>query len=251
MKRMIWILCLIMSPSLLAQDIWRGLTVERENRCSPYKKSQQYPYSQSVEDTIVELMGGRVYGPYTGRYFTTDRETDIEHIVSTSEAHNSGLCSASAEKRKQFASDPLNLTLAAPEVNRCGAGGKCGFDAAEWMPQKNQCWFANRIVEIKTAYELSIDQAEAIKLDSVLANCESVEMIFFPKGGLSQVDVSTQRVVDTPAQSTANALTMYDDNNNGRITCSEAHAHGITPVLRTHTAYEFMTDGDNDGVVCR
>jgi hypothetical protein len=243
MKRMIWILCLIMSPSLLAQDIWRGLTVERENRCSPYKKSQQYPYSQSVEDTIVELMGGRVYGPYTGRYFTTDRETDIEHIVSTSEAHNSGLCSASAEKRKQFASDPLNLTLAAPEVNRCGAGGKCGFDAAEWMPPMNQCWFANRIVEIKTAYELSIDQAEAIKLDSVLANCESVEMIFFPKGGNSHTDA--------PASNATNALTMFDDNNNGRITCAEARAHGITPVLRAHAAYEFMNDGNNDGVVCR
>jgi hypothetical protein len=188
-------------------------------------------------------MGGRVYGPYTGRYFTTDRETDIEHIVASSEGHNSGLCSASAEKRKQFASDPLNLTLAAPEVNRCGAGGKCGFDAAEWMPQKNKCWFANRIVEIKTAYELSVDQAEAIKLDSVLANCESVEMIFFPEVGNSHTDA--------PALNATNALTMFDDNNNGRITCAEARAHNINPVLRTHAAYEFMTDGNNDGVICR
>ena len=29
-----------------------------------------------------------------------------------------------------------------------------------------------------------------------------------------------------------NALEMYDDNGNGRITCAEARAHGIAPVPR-------------------
>ena len=35
--------------------------------------------SQSVEARIVAGMGGRVYGPYTGRYYANRRETDIEH----------------------------------------------------------------------------------------------------------------------------------------------------------------------------
>jgi hypothetical protein len=183
------------------------------------------------------------YFTYTRRYFTSDVETDIEHIVAASEGHDSGLCSASAEKRKQFATDTLNLTLAAPEVNRCGAQGKCGLDAAEWMPAKNKCWFANQIVEIKTKYALSVDQAEADELETVLANCESVEMIFFPKADSSQGDASMP--------SSSNALTLYDNNKNGRITCAEARAHGITPVMRKHAAYDFMIDRDNDGVVCR
>ena len=47
-----------------------------------------------------------------------------------------------------------------------------------------------------------------------------------------------------------NALEMYDDNGNGRITCAEARAHGIAPVGRDHPAYQYMNDRDNDGIVC-
>ncbi|WP_420635201.1 excalibur calcium-binding domain-containing protein [Candidatus Palauibacter sp.] len=45
-------------------------------------------------------------------------------------------------------------------------------------------------------------------------------------------------------------LALYDDNGNGRITCAEARAHGIAPVSRGHPAYEYMRDGDGDGVAC-
>lgn len=45
-------------------------------------------------------------------------------------------------------------------------------------------------------------------------------------------------------------LNLYDDNRNGRISCSEARAHGIAPVYRGHPAYPYMTDPDGDGVVC-
>ena len=55
-----------------------------------------------------------------------------------------------------------------------------------------------------------------------------------------------------PASSgeTVDALRLYDDNRNGRITCSEARRHGIAPVPRSHPAYRFMRDGDGDGIVC-
>ncbi len=52
-----------------------------------------------------------------------------------------------------------------------------------------------------------------------------------------------------PAQG-GNALDLYDDNNNGSITCAEARAHGIAPVRRDHPAYQYMDDRDNDGIVC-
>ncbi|NVJ63034.1 MAG: excalibur calcium-binding domain-containing protein [Flavobacteriaceae bacterium] len=224
-----------------AETTWRGLTVEPEYRCSSYDKSEQYPYPQSVEDGIVANMGGIVYGPYTGRYFDNDRETDIEHIVAASEGHDSGLCDAPVNKRIQFATDQLNLTLASPEVNRCGDGGKCGLDAAEWMPQKNKCWFANRVLLIKTKYDLSVDQAEASALETVLSSCESVELIFYPAISFSS---------DEEAPPNLDALELYDSNRNGRITCSEARAHGIAPVKSSHPAYEHMSDGDGDGVVC-
>ncbi len=45
-------------------------------------------------------------------------------------------------------------------------------------------------------------------------------------------------------------LALYDDNNNGRITCAEARKHGIAPVKSDHPAYRYMNDRDRDGVVC-
>ena len=60
-----------------------------------------------------------------------------------------------------------------------------------------------------------------------------------------------------PARNTApvttrggDALEFYDDNGNGRINCAEARAHGIAPVHRSHPAYQYMRDGDGDGIVC-
>ena len=44
---------------------------------------------------------------------------------------------------------------------------------------------------------------------------------------------------------------LYDDNNNGRITCAEARReHGIPPVPSSHPVYQYMRDGDSDGVAC-
>ena len=58
-----------------------GIRIESENHCSHYD-SDLYPYSQSVEPRIDNQQGGRIYGPYTGTYFSRTRETDIEHIVA-------------------------------------------------------------------------------------------------------------------------------------------------------------------------
>lgn len=172
------IIALLITLPASAHDTWRGLTIEPENRCSPYDKASQYPYPQSVEDDIVASYGGKVYGSYTGRYFEDDTKTDIEHIVAASEGHDSGLCAADAQTRVAFATDLLNLTLAAPNVNRCGTLGKCGLDAAEWLPPKNKCWFAGRVVAIKLKYKLSVDQMEADILEAVLKNCPSTDMVF-------------------------------------------------------------------------
>ena len=71
------------------------------------------------------------------------QETDIEHMVETSEAHDSGLCVADAGTKRRFASDLLNRTLAEPGVNRHQKSGK---NAGEWLPRMNQWWFAERVV---------------------------------------------------------------------------------------------------------
>ena len=147
---------------------WRGLTIAPEDRCSPYD-ADDYSYPQSVEDDIVRDLGS-IYSPYTCETFDSDTQTDIEHIVARSEAHDSGLCGADDATRTQFARDLLNLTLASPSLNRSQKSDK---DAAEWMPDQNRCWFAQTIVDVRLEYGLTIDQAEADAIDRMLAGCTS------------------------------------------------------------------------------
>ena len=62
-----------------------------------------------------------------------------------------------------------NLTLATPRLNR---HEKVAKDAAEWLPERNRCWFAATIVAVRREYGLTIDRREADALDAVLAGCE-------------------------------------------------------------------------------
>lgn len=228
-----------------AADTWRGLRIAPEHRCAPFDRAA-YPYPQSIERAIIRRLGGRIYGPYTGRHFTNPRQTDIEHIVAVSEAHDSGLCAADRATRIRFAQDLLNLTLAAPAINRCGAGGKCGHDAAEWLPPRNRCWYAARIIDVRKKYGLTIDPREAQVLDRVLADCPVRKMVLYPPSGETTPTPAPASTQTEPVE----ALAQWDDNDDGRITCAEARRHGIAPVRRGHAAYRFMVDGDGDGTVC-
>ncbi len=146
------------------QEQYRGVWVAPEFRCSAYD-SNDYSYPQSVEDEIVAVIGS-MYSPYTGECLATTGETDIEHIVARSEAHDSGMCAASADTKRAFAGDVINLTLASPSVNRSQKSDK---DVAEWQPSLNACWFAARTLEVRRKYDLTIDRMEADAVERVLA----------------------------------------------------------------------------------
>ncbi len=225
-----------------------GIRIVSENRCSPYN-SDDYRYPQSVEPQIVAQQGGRIYSPYTGRYFANRGETDIEHVVARSEAHDSGLCAADGNTRRAFARDLLNLTLASPSVNR---HQKVDKDVAQWLPAMNQCWYVNQVVQVKRKYNLTMDRAEAAAAERVLAGCNSTAMQFTDPGSASAPPPTATPLPATGAGGNcdSNPLGCYDDNGNGRITCAEARRHGIAPVPRSHPAYQYMRDGDSDGVVC-
>ena len=123
---------------------------------------------------------------------------------------------------------------------------KSGKDAAEWVPHRNRCWFAARVLEVRLAYDLTIDRREAAALDRIFAACESTALE-------PVVCRASSASASAPARSPAtgdDVLARYDDNRNGRITCKEARGHGIAPVPRSHPVYRYMRDADGDGVVC-
>ena len=227
-----------------AAETYRGIDVAPEHRCAPYDRGD-YRYSQSLERRIVASIG-KVYGPYTGTCFRSMAETDIEHMVATSEAHDSGLCAAPRSVKAGFASDLLNLTLAGPRVNRYSKSGK---DVAEWTPDLNACWFVARTLEVRRKHGLSIDRIEAAAVEAVLSRCDATTMEIRPCVA-SAPPAAPSSPKHTDAAKDVDALVLWDDNGNGRITCAEARRHGIAPVLRDHPAYRYMRDGDGDGVVC-
>ncbi len=47
------------------------------------------------------------------------------------------------------------------------------------MTGKNKCWFANKVIEVKKAYNLTIDSEGLIALEKVISGCSSFELVFF------------------------------------------------------------------------
>ena len=187
------------------------------------------PIPQSVEDQVIAEIGG-VYSPYTGEWFVDKFETDIEHIVARSEAHDSGLCAAGAATRRRFARDLRNLTLAALNLNRYQ---KVAKDAADWLPEENHCWFANRVIEVRQAYSLTIDRREARALDAILASCESSDMMVFPQSaGLSEPESDEEG----PRGPYKNCTELRKDHPRG--------------APKGHCAYESRMDRDKDSWAC-
>ena len=169
--RLVWLTtCAVVLATLLPHNLaaeeWRGIVVAPEERCSSYNASE-YSYPQSVKPQIADRLGG-VYSPYTCETFRALNETDIEHIIARSEAHDSGLCSALLERKREFAQDIRNLTLSTPHLNRNLKGAK---DAADWVPEENKCWFAWRVINIRRSYNLTIDRLEADALEAILTTC--------------------------------------------------------------------------------
>ncbi len=150
------------------EPTWQGLKIAPEDRCSEFDRERDYPHSQSLERQIQENVRAIRCG-YTGRVYDTLAETEIEHIVALSEAHDSGLCGADVETRRQFSNDLLNLTLADPVVNR----EKSDKAPGEWLPVTNRLWYAQRVIAVKHKYGLTIDRKEHGALASVLVDLET------------------------------------------------------------------------------
>lgn len=157
--------------SQLEAEIVLGIRVAPEVRITPFDR-RDYAYPQRIELSIIAHQGG-VFSPYALRFFTDRSETDIEHIVAVSEAHESGLSSRSDSERKAFGQDLDNLTLATPRLNRHHKAGK---DPAEWLPENNQCWYVAKYIEIKKKYDLTMDVAEAMTVLKIYQSCDSFEM---------------------------------------------------------------------------
>lgn len=129
-------------------------------------------------EALKEKYGG-LYRPYSKEFSAkVDCSLQIEHIVAVAEAYLSGMCSMSAARKREFATDVDSVTFAYSCVN----GQKGDRDAASWVPAENRCWFSRKAIEIKDKYEMAVDEAEYLALRGIVNGCASFDLEY-PRPG--------------------------------------------------------------------
>jgi len=121
------------------------------------------------------VLSGTLNDPYTGTSFAFQRgpgssaEVQIDHMVSLSDAWQTGAQQWDEFTRRNFANDPRNLQATLGWVNQQKGDG----DAATWLPPNNayRCTFVSRIVDVKADYRLWVTPAERDAIARVLAGC--------------------------------------------------------------------------------
>ncbi|MFP3902213.1 MAG: DUF1524 domain-containing protein [Acidimicrobiia bacterium] len=109
---------------------------------------------------------GCYYSAADGACHADPANVHVDHLVPLAEAWESGI---SPGELDAFAGDPDNLWLMTADLNTA----KSDRDVAEWLPPEEQvvCRYVERWVEVKVAYDLTVDRAEHRAIAGVLATC--------------------------------------------------------------------------------
>ena len=118
------------------------------------------------------ILSGRWYSIYDNTETTDSSRFDIDHVVALKEAWDSGAWSWSADQRRDFANDlrePYFLIAVSASSNR----SKSDRDPAEWLPTNTsyRCAYVRIWIDVKRAWNLSVDQTEYDALRNTLAAC--------------------------------------------------------------------------------
>lgn len=119
---------------------------------------------------VVEGRAARLYNlrsMYTNHRFASIEESQIEHLVPLKNVWAAGAWQWPDVRKRAFARDALNITLAQPTVNRA----KSAHTPDEWLPPKNQCFYAVQWVAVKLKWGLSVTPAEWAALLAVIQRC--------------------------------------------------------------------------------
>jgi hypothetical protein len=119
-----------------------------------------------------KVMSGQLLDPFSGKtlIFSSSKSTvDIDHLVSLSNAWQTGAAYLDKKTRESLANDPLNLLAVDAKLNR----QKGDADAATWLPplKSFRCEYVARQVAVKAKYLLWITSAERDTILKVLDNC--------------------------------------------------------------------------------
>lgn len=139
------------------------------------------------------VLTGTLHDPYTGRTITFHRgvcagvpaapvpcssDVQIDHVVALKNVWRTGGQRLTPEQRLQIANDPLNL-IATDGATNAAKGAR---DPSEWLPPNQAFWcaYVERVVDVKEAFGLWVDQAEHDKIAEVLRTCPASSEVTAP-----------------------------------------------------------------------
>lgn len=145
--------------------------------CNLRQKIIKREFGETAKLDGCTVLSGEYDEPYTGEHIIySDKNAissgiQIDHIVALSDAWQKGadFDHMSAEKRRELATDPLNLLAVDSKANQSKSDG----DAATWLPKnkKFRCQYVARQVSVKYKYNLWVTEAEKDAIKKVLENC--------------------------------------------------------------------------------
>jgi len=105
---------------------------------------------------------------YTGKVFTVANQMDIDHVIPLMYAHIHGGDRWPAEKKLQFANDPVNLML----VDRRELRRKSDRGPDRYLPREEfQCEYVRLWEAIADKYDLTIENRDRNEIRRVLEGC--------------------------------------------------------------------------------
>ena len=119
-----------------------------------------------------KVIAGVLTDPFSSKSltFSSNKSTvDIDHVVSLSNAWQTGAAYFDKSIRTQIANDPLNLIATDAKLNRQKGDG----DAATWLPpyKPYRCEYVARQIAIKAKYSLWVTEPEKNAMSKILESC--------------------------------------------------------------------------------
>ncbi|WP_433194868.1 HNH endonuclease family protein [Nocardia sp. CA-107356] len=120
-----------------------------------------------IRDNRIWVETGKVIHFVRGPQASDD--VQIDHVVALSDAWQKGAQQLSEERRRDLATDPLNLQAVDGPTNQA----KGDSDAASWLPPRNdyRCSYATRQIQVEAAYQRWVTQAEKDAMTRELSGC--------------------------------------------------------------------------------
>lgn len=162
-------------------------------------------------------------------------------MIALSDAWQKGAQQWSAQKRKDFANDPVNLQAVSGKANQQKGAG----DAATWLPANKayRCEYVARQVAVKKKYGLAVTAAERQAIGRVLSSCSAVKLhssAFNDRYNDRARPVPQQpRQQDQPRQQeqTRPQPVRPQAPQRSYSNCSQVRAAGVTPIYRGQPGY--------------